>query len=88
MTDEPKFRPIEGPFDETHPQYYGAGLVSFVLGIADNLNGREAVRLRLGQKKTTLPSRFLRSVVSVLSSPKGDQGGWEGGARGVVSSQR
>jgi hypothetical protein len=74
---------MEGPFNETHPQNYGVGLVSFVLGIAANLNSRKAVRLRLCRKKTTLPSRFLRSVISVLSSPKGDQGGWEGGARGL-----
>jgi hypothetical protein len=86
MTDEPRFRPIEGPFNETYPQYYGAGLVSFVLGIADNLSSRKDISHcsePLGQKKTSLPSRFLRSVVSILSSPKGDQGGWEGGARGL-----
>jgi hypothetical protein len=86
MTDEPRFRPIEGSLDATYPQYYGARLVSFVLSIADNLNSRNAVSHRsepLGQNKASLPSRFLRSVVSVLSSPKGDQGGWEGGARGL-----
>ena len=27
--------------------------------------------------------RFLRLLVRIFSSPKGDQGGWEGGARGL-----
>jgi len=27
--------------------------------------------------------RLLRALVVMLSSPKGDQGGWEGGARGL-----
>jgi hypothetical protein len=34
------------------------------------------------QKKGVL-GRFLRLLVRIFSSPKGDQGGWEGGARGL-----
>jgi hypothetical protein len=26
---------------------------------------------------------LLRALLTILSSPKGDQGGWEGGARGL-----
>ena len=32
--------------------------------------------------KLGLLRRILAFLASVLSSPKGDQGGWEGGARG------
>jgi hypothetical protein len=35
------------------------------------------------QKKAGLLRRFLRLLVRIFSSPKGDQGGWEGGARGL-----
>ena len=35
------------------------------------------------QKKSGLLRRFLHLLVRALSSPKGDQGGWEGGARGL-----
>jgi hypothetical protein len=35
------------------------------------------------QKKSGLLRRFLRLFVRIFSSPKGDQGGWEGGARGL-----
>ena len=35
------------------------------------------------QKKLGLLRRFLRLLVRIFSSPKGDQGGWEGGARGL-----
>jgi hypothetical protein len=33
--------------------------------------------------KIGLLRRFLHLLVRVLSSPKGDQGGWEGGSRGL-----
>jgi len=33
--------------------------------------------------KSSLIRRLLRVLVAMLSSPKGDQGGWEGGARGL-----
>jgi hypothetical protein len=33
--------------------------------------------------KPGLLRRILAFLVTVLSSPKGDQGGWEGGARGL-----
>jgi hypothetical protein len=35
------------------------------------------------QSKPSLLLRVLRAFVTFLSSPKGDQGGWEGGARGL-----
>jgi hypothetical protein len=34
-------------------------------------------------KKASLLNRLLLLIVSILSSPKGSQGGWEGGARGL-----
>jgi hypothetical protein len=37
----------------------------------------------LEPKKVGLLRRFLRLLVRILTSPKGDQGGWEGGARGL-----
>jgi hypothetical protein len=33
--------------------------------------------------KTGLLRRMLAFLAKVLSSPKGNQGGWEGGARGL-----
>ena len=33
--------------------------------------------------KAGLLRRILAFLAKVLSSPKGDQGGWEGGARGL-----
>jgi hypothetical protein len=35
------------------------------------------------QSKPSLIRRLLRALVAVVSSPKGDQGGWEGGSRGL-----
>jgi hypothetical protein len=35
------------------------------------------------QSKPSLLRRLLLAFVAFLSSPKGDQGGWEGGARGL-----
>jgi hypothetical protein len=49
------------------------------------LNSRELSDLseQSEPKKATLLSRLLRLIVNILSSPKGFQGGWEGGARGL-----
>ena len=35
------------------------------------------------QLKVSLLRGILRAVVAIFSSPKGDQGGWEAGARGL-----
>jgi hypothetical protein len=35
------------------------------------------------QSKPSLLRRLLRAFVTFLSSPKGNQGGWEGGACGL-----
>ena len=35
------------------------------------------------QNKSSLLRRLLRSLVTLFSLPKGDQGGWEAGARGL-----
>jgi|SoiMethySBSTD1v2_1073268.scaffolds.fasta_scaffold33969_4 hypothetical protein len=32
---------------------------------------------------TSLLRRLLSALVSIFSSPRGDQAGWEGGARGL-----
>jgi hypothetical protein len=34
-------------------------------------------------KKTGLLRRLFTFLLELLSGPKGDQGGWEGGARGL-----
>jgi len=33
--------------------------------------------------QTNLFARLVRILIAVLSAPRGDQGGWEGGARGL-----
>jgi len=33
--------------------------------------------------KPGLLHRLLHALITIISSPKGDQGGWEGGARGM-----
>jgi hypothetical protein len=35
------------------------------------------------QTTSNLVRGLLRALVNIFSSPKGDQGGWEGGARGL-----
>jgi hypothetical protein len=35
------------------------------------------------QRKTGRMGRVLKFLLAILSGPKGDQGGWEGGARGL-----
>jgi hypothetical protein len=35
------------------------------------------------QSPPSLLRRLLRALASIFSSPKGNQGGWEGGARGL-----
>ena len=35
------------------------------------------------QDKPGLLRKLLRALKTIFSSPKGDQGGWEGGARGL-----
>jgi hypothetical protein len=35
------------------------------------------------ESKSSLLRRLSRTVVAIFSSPKGDQGGWEAGARGL-----
>jgi hypothetical protein len=44
MSDDRRFRPTIGTFDETYPQHHGAGLVALALRIADGLNRRNFVR--------------------------------------------
>jgi hypothetical protein len=33
--------------------------------------------------RATLLRKILRALIAIFSSPKGNQGGWEGGARGL-----
>jgi hypothetical protein len=35
------------------------------------------------QSKPNLIRRLLRALAAIVSSPKGGQGGWEGGSRGL-----
>jgi len=47
-----------------------------------NLGGDIPLQRVIG-KKAGFRRRILAFLVNVLSSPAGDQGGWEGGARGL-----
>lgn len=40
MSDDRRFRPATGTFDDTYRQHHGAGLVALVLRIADGLRRR------------------------------------------------
>ena len=46
MTHDRRFRPTDGTFENTFPNYYGAGLVTVVLRIADVM----ATRFRRSQE--------------------------------------
>jgi hypothetical protein len=35
------------------------------------------------ENQPRLLNRLVRLLINILSSPKGDQGGWEGGVRGL-----
>jgi hypothetical protein len=48
-----------------------------------NMHIIDVRRLEPSPAKPGLLRRILAFLVTVLSSPKGDQGGWEGGARGL-----
>jgi hypothetical protein len=48
-----------------------------------NMHIIEVRRLEPSPAKPGLLRRILAFLAKVLSSPKGDQGGWEGGARGL-----
>ena len=43
----------------------------------------EELRLMSTQERQRVLGRLLRFLVEVLSSPNGNQAGWEGGARGL-----
>jgi len=45
--------------------------------------GAQEVERSSSPAKPGLLRRILAFLARVLSSPKGDQGGWEGGARGL-----
>jgi len=47
-----------------------------------NLGGNTRLQGAIG-KKAGFRRRILAFLVNVLMSPAGDQGGWEGGARGL-----
>jgi hypothetical protein len=48
-----------------------------------NIQVRGANVLSNSQTQPSFLSAILRVLIAILSSPKGDQGGWEGGARGL-----
>ena len=48
-----------------------------------NIQVRRADALSNSQVPSSFFAAILRVFVAILSSPKGDQGGWEGGARGL-----
>jgi hypothetical protein len=53
-------------------------------GAAMNMHiGAPEIERSSAPAKPGLLRRILAFLAKVLSSPKGDQGGWEGGARGL-----
>jgi hypothetical protein len=48
-----------------------------------NTHVRRANALSDTQDHSSLLAAMLKVLVAILSSPQGDQGGWEGGARGL-----
>ena len=44
MTPERSLRPITGKFEDVFPNYHGAGLVGFVLRLADAIQAWQRVR--------------------------------------------
>jgi hypothetical protein len=48
-----------------------------------NIQVRGAHTLSTPQAQPSFLAAMLRVLLAILSSPKGDQGGWEGGARGL-----
>jgi hypothetical protein len=48
-----------------------------------NTQVRSAVILSNPQTRPSILAAVLRVLVAILSGAKGDQGGWEGGARGL-----
>jgi hypothetical protein len=48
------------------------------------LRSQDFAAVTVKAESTSSPLRgLLRALVIIFSSPKGDQGGWEGGARGL-----
>jgi hypothetical protein len=54
MTPERSLRPITGKFEDTFPTYHGAGLVGFVLRVADAIQAWQRVRPRQEPAEQTL----------------------------------
>jgi hypothetical protein len=48
-----------------------------------NIQVRGANSLSTPETQSSFLAAMLRVLLAILSSPKGDQGGWEGGARGL-----
>ena len=63
MTQDRRFRATDGTFENTFPHYYGAGLVTVVLRIADVM----ATRFRRSQEDGA--GIFVHLFPSFLSSP-------------------
>ena len=52
----------------------------------DKIDGKQIRRAAVGAsqpEKLGFMRRLLRLLVAILASPKGEYGGWEGGARGL-----
>jgi hypothetical protein len=83
MNDERKFRRIHGNFEDTYPNYYGAGLVTIVLRIAASMKSRQLAswfQNPAEHEKFGLLSRLFPALLNVLSAPKGDHEGPQRGA--------
>ena len=83
MNDERKFGRIDGKFEDTYPNYYGAGFVTIVLRLAASMNSRHHAswfQKPTEHEKLGLLNRLCPALPNVLSAPKG---GLEGPQRGA-----
>jgi hypothetical protein len=90
MTDHPRFERGRGSFEDPHLYYHGGRLVHALFYLIDGTAVRRVRSAVSDLRKPEKPNlvrrllrQFLRFLVAVLSAPKGDHGGWEGGARGL-----
>ena len=99
MTDHPRFEREQGSVDDAHLRYHVGRLVHALLYLMDcsifrrgvfrhahKINGKHIRRAAVGaaqREKLSFMRGLSRLLIAVLASPKGEHGGWEGGARGL-----
>jgi hypothetical protein len=99
MTDHSRFERVQDSVDDAHLRYHYGRLVHALHSMdcsifrrgcfrraPHKINGKHIHRAAVGatqREKLGFMRGLLRLLVAVLASPKGEHGGWEGGARGL-----